>query len=151
MKILFNENLNQRQIEEMFVNDDKCLEYLSKIKWSENFECRKCGNDNSCDGKIPHSRRCTRCKNEESATSNTVFHNIKFPVSKAFYIVYNVCRNESSLSTYDMAIQLGLRQITCWNFKHKVENKLVRLKNASTNETVSMLDILVGNAESPFM
>jgi hypothetical protein len=151
MKIIFNENLNQGQLEEMFANDDKCLDYLSKIKWPENFECRKCGNDNSCDGKVPYSRRCTRCKNEESATANTLFHNIKFPVNKAFYIVYNVCHNQKSLSTYDMAIQLGIRQITCWNFKHKVENKLIRLNNASTNETVSMLDVLVGNAESPFL
>ena len=151
MKINFDENIKEDQLKDMFVNDDKCLEYLSIIKWSLNFECRKCGNDNSCDGKIPYSRRCTRCKNEESAIANTIFHNIKFPVSKAFYIVYNVCRNQRSLSTYDMAIQLGLRQITCWNFKHKVENKLVRLNNASANETVSMLDMLIGNAESPFL
>jgi hypothetical protein len=151
MQIIFDENLSSSQIEELFVNDDLCLAFLEKIKWANGFECRKCGNDNFCDGKVPHSRRCTRCKNEESATSNTLFHNIKFPVSKAFNIVYQVCKNSRGLSTYDLANQLGLRQMTCWNFRHKVENKLSRIANYTGVDKISMIDILVGNNESPFM
>lgn len=150
MKIVFNENLEQENLSEYFESDDKCLGYLVKIKWNDGFECRKCGNDNFCDGKVPYSRRCTRCKNEESAIANTLFHNIKFPISKAFYITYEICKNPNSISTYDLAIKSGLRQITCWNFRHKIENKIARLNNLSNDGTVTMLDILVGKIDSPF-
>ena len=52
---------------------------------------------------LPSSRRCTRCKTEESATAHTIFHNLKFPVNKAFYIAYNVCVLSSDFSTYNYA------------------------------------------------
>ncbi len=151
MKIIYDENLTQDQLNEFFDKDDKCLDFLVKIKWAEGFSCRKCNNDNFCDGKIPFSRRCTRCKNEESAISNTLFHNIKFPISKAFYITYEVCKNPNGISTYDLALKSGLRQMTCWTFRNKVESKIARLSNLSDNGEITMLDILVANNDSPFL
>jgi len=83
MNFIFKDDLAKEQLEELFQSDDKCLEFLAEIKWPDGFICRKCGNANHCPGKTPHSRRCTKCKSEESATSGTMFHNCKFPVSKA--------------------------------------------------------------------
>jgi len=151
MEIDFDENIGVNQLELMFNDDKSCLEFLSELKWSNGFVCRKCGNENFSDGKIPHSRRCTRCKNEESATSNTLFHNIKFPISKAFYIVYEVCQNKNNLSSFDFAKKLSIRQLTSWNFKHKIENKLTRMSNLSKSGVLSMKEILVGNNDSLFM
>jgi hypothetical protein len=151
MKIVFNENINNSQLEHMFTNDDSCLAFLANLKWSNGFICRKCENDNSCDGKVPHSRRCTRCKNEESATANTLFHNIKFPVSKAFFITYEICRKDKNISVFDLAKTLEIRQMTCWNFKHKVENRIARLQNLTTSDSITMLDILLAQNDSPFI
>ncbi len=151
MEVLFEKIMGNFSVEELFSDDKKCLNLLSELKWANGFVCRKCGNENSCDGKIPFSRRCTRCKNEESATSNTLFHNIKFPVNKAFYIAYQVCANNKSISSFDMANKLFLRQITCWNFMHKVENKIARLNNLNSIDNVSFQEILISNNESPFI
>ena len=151
MKVIYNDKLLISQLENMFSNDDLCLDFLAQLKWNSGFVCRKCNNDNSCDGKVPFSRRCTRCKNEESATANTLFHNLKFPVSKAFYIAYEVCKNiGKNMSTYDLSTKLDLRQVTCWNFKNKVEDKINRLLNRSENGSILMTDVLVGNIDSPF-
>ena len=150
MAIEHNENLNPSQIDLLFKDDLKCLEFLAGLKWVNGFICRKCGNDNSCEGKVPFSKRCTRCKNEESATANTLFHNIKFPVHNAFYITYEVCKNPN-VSTFDLARDLDIRQLTCWNFKHKVDSKIAKLKNLSSTDSIDMLNILVGNHESLFM
>ena len=150
MIIEHNENLNSSQIDQLFKDDLKCLEFLAGLKWVNGFTCRKCGNDNSCEGKVPFSKRCTRCKNEESATANTLFHNIKFPVHNAFYITYEVCKNPN-VSTFDLARDLDIRQLTCWNFKHKVDSKIAKLKNLSSTDSIDMLSILVGNHESLFI
>jgi two-component system, sensor histidine kinase LadS len=149
MNITHNENLDKNQLDAMFKDDSSCLNYLSQLKWVNGFICKKCNNDNFCDGKVPFSRRCTRCKNEESATANTLFHNIKFPVSKAFYIAYEVFNNKK-LSTFEISQELGIRQMTCWNFKNKIEDRLMRLAHLDNTEKLFVTDIFVKEIESPF-
>ena len=122
--MIFKEELNQKQLDELFTNDDKCLEFLANIKWANGFVCRKCGNTNYCPGKTNFSRRCTKCKTEESATAGTIFHHCRFDLSKAFFIAYNVCKGKEDLSTYEYARKLSLRQMTCWKFKDKIKKAI---------------------------
>ncbi len=99
--------------------EEMLLEFLADSKWRDGFVCRKCGNTNYCKGKKPYSRRCTRCKSEESATAHTLFHHCKIPLLEAFDIVRTVCCNPD-VSTYELSRQQGKRQMTCWKFKTKV-------------------------------
>lgn len=142
MGAIFKKELTAEQLEELFRSDERCFEFLAELKWSEGFECRKCGNKNYCAGKTPHSRRCTKCKTEESAAAGTIFHNCKFPVSKAFYIAYNVCRGKEDLSTYEFARRLSLRQMTCWNFKTKIQHAIQDMNSLTDGEKVSIQKIL---------
>jgi hypothetical protein len=134
MSRIFREGLTAEELESLFSSDDACLEFLADLKWSVGFTCRKCGNTNSCPGKAPHSRRCTKCKSEESATTGTIFHHCKFPVSKAFYIAYHVCKGKEDLSSYELARRLSLRQMTCWNFKTKTIQALGHMPELTENE-----------------
>jgi len=142
MSAIFKKELEPEQLDELFQSDEKCFEFLADLKWSEGFICRKCGNTNHCPGKTPHSRRCTKCKTEESATTGTIFHNCKFPVSKAFYIAYNVCKGKEDLSTYEFARRLSLRQMTCWNFKTKIQHALQQMDSLNEVEKKSINQIL---------
>ncbi len=140
--MIFSEGLTQEQLEAMFESDDKCLEFLANLKWDKGFVCRKCGNTNYCIGKTPHARRCTKCKSEESATTGTIFHNCKFPVSKAFYIAYNVCKGKEDISTYEFARRLSLRQMTCWNFKTKTILALNQMPSLTETERSAIQKML---------
>jgi hypothetical protein len=142
MSRIFKNELSQSQLDELFSSDEKCYEFLASLKWEHGFTCRKCGNTNSCPGKSPHSRRCTKCKTEESAAAGTIFHNCKFPVSKAFYIAYNVCRGKEDLSTYEYARRLSLRQMTCWNFKSKIRHVLEDIAARNHGEVAPIKKIL---------
>jgi hypothetical protein len=142
MSTIFKKEMSPDQLKELFQSDEKCLEFLADLKWGEGFVCRKCGNTNHCPGKTPHSRRCTKCKTEESAAAGTIFHNCKFPVSKAFYIAYTVCKGKEDLSTYEYARRLSLRQMTCWNFKTKIHNALQQMDSLSNSEKLSINKIL---------
>jgi len=142
MSSIFKKELSQEQLKELFASDLKCLEFLAELKWKDGFACRKCGNENFCPGKTPYSRRCTKCKTEESSTAGTIFHNCKFPVSKAFYIAYNVCKGKEDLSTYEYARRLSLRQMTCWNFKTKIQQALQQMGSLTPNEKSSIEKIL---------
>jgi len=144
MSKIFKEALSPEKLEELTGNDEKCLEFLANLKWADGFTCRKCGNTNYCSGKTPFSRRCTKCKTEESATTGTIFHNCKFPISKAFYIAHNVCKGEEEISTYEFARRLSLRQMTCWNFKAKIQQALSQIDSLSEHEKASIQKILAG-------
>ncbi len=123
-------NISEKEAKILFEDSNKVLEMISKIKWEDGFVCKKCSNTNYCEGKTPFSRRCTRCKKEESASAHTIFHNIKFPINKAFYIAYHVCAKEENYSSYTFADELNLNQMTCWKFKKRI-NECV--KNISPN------------------
>jgi len=106
-----------------FRTEEQCLSFLSDLKWSQGFICRKCGHTNYCSGKKPYSRRCTRCKAEESATAHTVFHACKFPLTSAFELMYLVC-HRPDISSYELSDILETRQMTCWKFKKKLSECL---------------------------
>jgi uncharacterized protein YnzC (UPF0291/DUF896 family) len=138
---IFREQLTKEQLESLFTNDTECFRFLAGIKWEKGFTCRKCGNTNYCEGKAPFSRRCTRCKTEESASAGTIFHNCKFPVHKAFYIAYHVCKGEEEISTYEYAKRLSLRQMTCWNFRKRIRQALESIDILSENERLTIQSI----------
>ncbi len=118
MKSLFK-NIDIVQFENIFPTDEKCLEFLAHEKWKDGFHCRKCSHTNFCKGKKPFSRRCTKCKTEESATSHTIFHKCKFPIAEAFKITYLVCHNPD-ITSFQISENINLRQMTCWKFKKKI-------------------------------
>ncbi len=108
-------NLRQR-----FPDEEACLKFLAEFKWKEGFVCRKCGHTNYCKGKKPYSRRCTRCKKEESAMANTIFHRCKIPMTKAFEMAFMVC-NMPEISSGVISKKLEIRQMTCYTFQKKIQ------------------------------
>jgi hypothetical protein len=127
--MIFKEEILPDFAHQLFDDSEKVLKFIADVKWEGGFVCRKCGHTNYCDGKTPFSRRCTRCKKEESAAANTIFHNIKFPINKAFYIAYNVCVLGNDLSSYNYSDQLGLNQMTCWKFRKRIQNCMLKIEN----------------------
>lgn len=95
------------------------LRYLSEEKWKNGFVCTKCGHTHYFETKDRYSRQCTKCRHTESPTAGTLFHRMKFPILKAFYIVYYVATSKSGISSTELSRKLGLRQKTCWLFKQK--------------------------------
>ena len=131
--MIFKEDLSSKFANELFNDSEKVLKFIADAKWEDSFVCRKCGHTNYCEGKTPSSRRCTRCKKEESASANTIFHNVKFPINKAFYIAYNVCVLGKDFSSYNYSDQLGLNQMTCWKFRKRIQDCILK-QNAGTRK-----------------
>lgn len=118
-------HLKPLEFESAFSSDEKCLEFLANEKWKDGYVCRKCGHTNYCKGKTPFSRRCTRCKHDESATAHTIFHRCKINLTEAFEIAYMVCKTPG-ISSYNLSRKLEKRQMTCWKFKKKITECIER-------------------------
>jgi len=139
--MIFKEDLSPMLAQELFEDSEKALKFIADVKWEDGFVCRKCGHTKYCNGKSPSSRRCTRCKTEESAIAHTLFHNIKFPINKAFYIAYNVCVEGKDYSSYNYSYQLGLNQMTCWKFRKRINDCL--MKHRDSKDKVAIQTILL--------
>jgi len=137
--MLFKEEISTEIAQELFNDSEKVLKFIADIKWKEGFACRSCGHTNFCEGKTAHSRRCTRCKKEESAAANTIFHNIKFPINKAFFIAYNVCVLGNDISSYNYSDQLGLNQMTCWKFRKRIQTCISKLEGTEKSKIQTIL------------
>lgn len=113
-------SLSVFEFQERFPDKDHCLSHLAEKKWDGGFKCRKCGHVNYCKGGMPYSRQCTSCRYDESPTAGTLFHQVKFDLVKAFWIVYFVSTNKKGITSTELSRKLDLRQKTCWAFKRKV-------------------------------
>jgi hypothetical protein len=117
--------VNAIEFHRYFSTEDSCYEYLSRAKWEgDSFSCKKCGYDKYCKGKLPYSRRCLKCKYDESPTAGTAFDKVKFPLLIAFHILFKVCARKKGLSTLELSREFGLRQKTCWSFKWKIQQTM---------------------------
>lgn len=130
-----------------FPDERSCLSYLSGLKWGEGFTCPKCGNTKYCNGDREFSRQCTKCRHITSPTSGTLFHKVKFPLLKAFYIVYYVATNRKGISSTELSRKLGLRQKTCWMFKQKAMNAMKSSGQSKITGKAEVDETVVGGQE----
>jgi two-component system, sensor histidine kinase LadS len=112
-------HIDRQKFSQLFSDEEKCLAILSEEKWKNGFICRNCGHSNFCKGKKPYSRRCTRCKREESATAHTVFHHCRVPLAKAFELAFLVC-STPGLTVSDLSQEMATRHMTCWKLRKQV-------------------------------
>ncbi|MEL6844792.1 MAG: transposase, partial [Bacteroidota bacterium] len=125
---------------EVFPDREHCLRFLAELKWQQHYQCKKCGYNQSSPGKIPYARRCRNCNYDESPTTDTLFHKLKFPLEKAFYLVYLLHRKDVNLSLTELSELIDLRRETCWAFKQKV---LLAIDKSKHNKELGGWDKLV--------
>ena len=140
--------MNSIKFHNRFRSDDDCYQYLAAIKWPDDqFVCKRCGNTSYCKGKRPYSRRCTRCKHDESVTAGTMFDKLKFPLLLAFHIAFKISTKKKGMSSLELSEEYELRQKTCWEFKWKIQQAMKSSGNYPLNGTVHVDEFYVGGEE----
>lgn len=120
---LMLKDVTLEEFQKIYPDEESCFKYLSEIKWTKGYSCKKCSNKNSSAGKTPYSKRCTKCGYDESVTTYTIFHNSKLPITQTFYLSYLVLANKN-ISSHELSEKLDLRQKTCWAFKKKIVDSM---------------------------
>jgi two-component system, sensor histidine kinase LadS len=140
---LMEKTMDYRQFQTLYPDNLSCYRMLETLKWEKNYHCRRCGNEKYFDGAQKFSRRCTRCGYNESITAFTIFHSIKFPIEKAFYVAYLAVTGKRDLTLETLASQLGLRVNTVWNFRHKVTERIHELEKKGRRPMASRWEEIV--------
>lgn len=116
--------VNSIKFNQQFKTDEDCYSYIAAIKWENGYECRKCSNTKFMPGKKPSSKRCSKCKYDESPTAGTMFDKVKFPILIAFHIIFKIGTKKKGMSSLELSHEFELRQKTCWEFKWKIQQAM---------------------------
>jgi hypothetical protein len=139
--------VNSIKFNKRFKEDLDCYEYLSLVKWEAGYRCRKCDYEKYCKGEKPFSRRCLKCKYDESSTSNTMFDKLKFSILIAFHIVFKIGTKKKGMSSLELSHEFELRQKTCWFFKQKVQQVMKSNMRSTLTGVVHVDEFVIGGPE----
>lgn len=150
MKEVLNEMLNEktmnyREFQTLYPDKLSCCRFLEEVKWKNGYTCHKCRNQKFFAGTQKFARRCTRCGYNESITAFTIFHGIKFPIEKAFYMAYLSVSASSHLTLESLSKQLEIGLNTAWAFRHKVLERLNEMKASGKSPSVSRWEEVISN------
>lgn len=103
-----------------FNSVEKCKKHLF-INNSENFICHKC-NGTSFYKNIEFTKICKSCKSKTYITQNTIFHNVRFGIVKAFEITIDCYNSNYNLKSIEVSKKYNITQKTAWHFLNKIRN-----------------------------
>ena len=81
---------------------------------------------------------------DESVTCNTLFHDLKMPLKKAFQMMFRIVTKKKGISTVELGTEVGVQQKTAWFFKRKIQISLQPAKSVKLEDKVEMDETLVG-------
>jgi len=139
--------LSRREFDDKFGTNVKCKIYLYDLKWKDGFSCKKCGSKYSVQGKQRFNRRCSQCGYEESPSANTLFHNIKFDIYKAFGMIYEMMTNKKGTNSLRLGELFEVSQNTAWLFRRKIQRYLKSSKENPLTGVVHVDEFEIGTPE----
>uniref|UniRef100_UPI0039A4E505 hypothetical protein n=1 Tax=Ornithobacterium rhinotracheale TaxID=28251 RepID=UPI0039A4E505 len=103
----------------MIQSDEDCKQFLVEYKWREGFQCHKCQHKAFQERK-DFSRTCNKCSYTESPTAHTIFHKVKFGLTKSFFIAFEYFKYKNIDATSISKIY-DIRKSTAAHFMKKLE------------------------------
>jgi len=136
--------LSQLDFSRKFQSDEDCYQYLVEHKWADGFKCVRCSCTNYYKGRTWYYRRCKQCMYDESATANTIFHDLKMSLLQAFQMMFRVSARTKGMSTVELGKEVGVQQKTAWFFKRKIQIAMQPVESNKLKTNVEMDESLVG-------
>ena len=123
--------MNIVEVMEMFPTQEDCIAYLERIRWQGSPECPHCESTHVkrrkelLEGRIGRWN-CHNCKSTFKVTHGTIFHGTKIPLQKWFLAISLMANAKKSLSSCQLARDLGLKQRTAWRMMMAIRAEMGR-------------------------
>ena len=145
MKIL--KELDRQVFKERFTTKQDCYDLLAELKWPDGYACKRCRGTDYIKGKQPASRRCSKCGYDESTTTGTLFHKLKFGIDKALEMLYEIATSKKGANSIWLAEHFGVNQKTAWLFRQKVQVAMESSEQYPLEEEVHVDEFEIGTPQ----
>ncbi len=114
---------------ERFGTDEACLDHLKDTRWGkdlEAFTCPVCKHEKGW--WLGHRKlvECCACHRQTSVTAGTVFHQIRTPLWKWFWAMYQLAQDKKGIAALELAKQIRVGYRTAWLMLHKLRRAMRR-------------------------
>lgn len=145
--MILQKKLDRDTFKSRFGGKKESYQYLADLKWADDNSCIKCGHDDYIKGKQLSSRKCRKCCYDESATSGTLFHKLKFGIDKPFEMLYEITVGKKGASSIWLAEHFGVQQKTASYFRQKVQQAMKSSEKKPLEATVHVDEFEIGTLQ----
>jgi hypothetical protein len=126
--------MNLIDIHESFATEDRCWEYLEKMRWPDGVRCATCGGKDisriTSKSKKQKQRKLYQClevtcKQQFTVTSGTIFHDTHLPLTKWFLAVALITDAKKGISANQLQRHLRIGSYrTAWYLAHRIRKAM---------------------------
>ncbi len=95
-------------------DEDSARAYLASGRWPTGVKCIHCGHDQVYTIRGGKIYDCKKCRKQFTVRTGTVMEDSKIPLQKWVYAMYLMTVSRKSISSVQLAKQLGITQKSAW-------------------------------------
>lgn len=111
---------------DMYQTEEDCRQALFAHRWPEGFSCPRCSSDRAYRLKTRPLFECAHCGYQASLTAGTILQGARVELRKWFLAIYLLAATKKTLSSAELARQLGLAPQTAWTIRRKIMHAMSR-------------------------
>src|SRR5216683_2081248 len=139
-----NEAIDLCELIERFGDDQKCRNYLERLRWKDNVCCPKCGSQRISSILKRDQFDCDSCRYQFSVTAGTIFHDTHLPLTKWFLATFILCQSRKGVSANQLKRMLGINYRTAWYLAHRIRHAVEQVNDPKLDGTVEVDETYVG-------
>jgi transposase-like protein len=131
---------------ERFGDDQKCRNYLERLRWPDGVHCPKCNGAkiSSILKRDQHNCDSDSCGYQFSVTAGTIFHDTHLPLTKWFLATFIMCQSRKGVSANQLKRMLGINYRTAWYLAHRIRHAVEQATTPKLDGTVEVDETYVG-------
>jgi len=147
-RLQFQKGLSLTEFTATYGTEEQCEAALKAWRWPEGFVCPHCGETKHA---VVGARRlyyCHGCQRQTSLKARTVFENTLLPLTKWFQAMWLLTQSKNSISTLEMARQIGVKWDSAALLRHKLMSVMAEQEaERRLDGRVEMDDVVLGGRQ----
>ena len=132
-----------------FKDEASCRSYLFEMRWSNGFQCSKCGISAKYWMTGQDLIHCSNCGHQTSLTAGTIFQGTRKPLLLWFHIMWWVVAQKTGVSASNMMDFMGFSSYeTVWTWLQKLRRAMIRPGRDKLSGIVEVDETYIGGKEA---
>jgi len=128
----------------LFSTDDKCREYLKRLRWPSGVTCPRCQHTAISTLKQQGKFECAKCWYQFSVLAGTIFHDSKLSLEKWFLAVLLLVESKKGMSANQLKRTIGVSYKTAWYLCHRIRAAMKETNPEKLAGTIEVDETYVG-------
>lgn len=145
MTSIQKDSSNLLELTKVLQDEQAAIDHFTAIRWKDGKFCPYCGSVRVYHFSDKKTHKCADCRSRFSIKVGTIFEDSKLPLRTWMLAVWYVSSHKKSISSVQLAKDLGITQKTAWFMMHRLRHAArTRSFNRSLEGEVEVDEPFVG-------